>query len=74
VLGDSQAARGVDLSSPPRGVPLPPLSLGARAGIALGAVALATVLAVEIATASYLADLVYVPAWRPIYAFARGWL
>jgi len=73
-LGDSLAARGVDLAAPPRGVPLRPLSAFARAIVAAVAAALVALLVVEAATALYLADLVYMPAWRPLYGFARSWL
>ncbi len=74
VLGDSLAARGVSLDAPPRGIPLPPLRPIACGFLAAGGVAVLALLGVEAATALYLADVIYLPSLRPLYAFSRGWL
>jgi energy-coupling factor transport system permease protein len=74
VLAEALDARGFDPVSPRS--ERRPLRLGAGDLALLGAAAAVTLGAVgaRAAYSLYTADLWYVPAWRPLYAFVRAWL
>jgi energy-coupling factor transport system ATP-binding protein len=72
-LGDSLLTRGFDPASPPL-VEVAPIGASDRAVVAAAFALVACVVGIQAVTAAYLSELWYVPAWRPLYAFARTWL